>query len=206
MQWFRRLAEVPKVGYSGSPGVDRKKLPGYNASPRLENYEFDGKRHESFWWPLPNGGTSASPARSWQTAPRKGESPAQTELRQLYETLELPGTISDYHFAIQSYVEKLWSLFINREQLAASNLIEPLCWLDIRLVEAFPDDFKTDFGDSTSYYAIRALGILIRLYEQEGYLYEALDVAQRAVKLDQEHKALEKLQGRIAQLEAEVAN
>jgi hypothetical protein len=47
---------------------------------------------------------------------------------------------------------------------------------------------------------------LVNLYENEGYLKEALEVARRAGRFNQAHHYFESLQERIARLEAEDAN
>ncbi len=96
-KWYRRLAEVPRIGYEPDPSIDRTKLPGHDAVPRIHRYEFDGKQHESLDWPMKDGTTSASPSQSWETKPRRGESECKTTLRQVRESLELPGKLSDYH-------------------------------------------------------------------------------------------------------------
>ena len=45
--WFRRLADVPKLGYQGNPDIDRSSLPHHNAQPEIQAFTMDGKRHES---------------------------------------------------------------------------------------------------------------------------------------------------------------
>lgn len=203
MKWYRRFADVPKVGYPGSPGVDRTKFPGHNSVPKIEVFRFDGERHESMIWPLPNGSTSASPAATWQTSIRPGETSAQTALRRLLEALELPGTLSDYHFAIQSCCDQLWNQDTRRAEAWVYPVIENLCWLDIHLVEAFPDVVRAENAAGPLFYRVTGFWTLIFLYRQEGYLYEAYDVAKRATKFDQHQKEFEELKERIAQLEAE---
>jgi hypothetical protein len=47
---------------------------------------------------------------------------------------------------------------------------------------------------------------LIAIYEQEGYLYEALQVAEIAAQFNQQLPALERIKSRIANLEAEEAS
>ncbi len=204
MKWYRRLAEVPKVGYKGSPQIDRTKLPGHNSVPKTEVYKFDGKRHESMIWPLPDGSTTASPAASWDTVPRSDETIARTTLRRLMEALELPGTPSDYHFAIQSCCDRLWSVDIRRSEAWVYSVIEKLCWLDIRLIEAIPDIVRSENSNGPAFYRVTGFWTLISLYRQEGYLYEAFDVAKRATSFDQHHKEFEDLKERIKELEDEV--
>ena len=202
VQWYRRLADVPGVGFEGSPGVDRARLPGHAAVPQIEKTRVNGKRLEMVTWP---GRTSASPAQSWQSKSKKGETPAQAALRQMYEALELPGTPSDYHFAIQGCCNQLldWKTRHNEEWVYAE--AEQLCWLDIRLIEAHPEAVSYDQEGKTKYARVIAFATLINLYEQEGYLFEALEVARKAVKFDQQLSSCEELERRIAALEAEYA-
>src|SRR5438128_2270202 len=101
-RWFKRLADVPDVGYPGSPGIDRRTLLGHDDQPKLEVWsDLDGRQHEWLNWPLrgvPDGSTSASPA-SEHARELEDDASAEGILRNLYEALELPGTLSDYHFA-----------------------------------------------------------------------------------------------------------
>ena len=50
---------------------------------------------------LEGGSTSASPAHGYAFGSSEGIAPCE-ELRRLEETLELPGELSEYHFAIQN--------------------------------------------------------------------------------------------------------
>lgn len=151
-KWFRRLAEVPGVGYEGSPSVDRSQLPGHDATPKIERYNYDGERHVSVMWPMKDGSTSASPAHRWETKPRRGETEAQTALRQLRETLELPGTLSDYHFAIQHCHDALRG--DAREEPWVLEEVERLCWLDIRLIENYPQTITNEYGGDRTYFGV----------------------------------------------------
>lgn len=204
VRWFRRLAEVPGVGYAGNSSVDRRRLPGAHARPEVHTYEFDGKRHTSLSWPSSDGSTSASPAKSWTSPPRRGEQESDAALRQLHEALELPGGLSDYHFAIQQCCEVLWQHRLQTPQVLQA--LEELCLLDIRLIESYPEIIRFENRDTTVQYAtVRAYGILIRLYEREGYLHEALDLAKREGRFrpDETRAHVEELQRRIAALSEE---
>ena len=203
-KWFRRLAEIPGVHYETPQTINRFSLPDYNLVPELHEFEFDGKRHESLSWRTREGSTSASPANRWRTEPRLDESPAQTALQQLFETFELPGIASDYHFAIHHCNETLWKQ--RRQEPWVLEQIERLCWLDIQLLEACPEAISFDREGETQYANVDAFHRLINLYEDDGYLKEALEVARRAVRFNQAQNYFESLQERIAQLEAEGAN
>ena len=80
-KWYRRLAEVPHIQYEPDPSIDRTKLPGHDAVPRIHRYEFDGKQHESLDWPVKNGTTSASPSQSWETKPPEGRKRMQNNFK-----------------------------------------------------------------------------------------------------------------------------
>ena len=203
MEWFRRFADVPNVGYIGNSAIDRQSLPGYNAVPK-DFASATGKEYDILTWP--NGTTSPASVRG--AAPAFGTeafftNSAHKSLQRMYEALELPGTLSDYHFVIQNCCQQLWDYHMRRKDPWVYNEIEKLSWLDIRLVEAYPEIVKFNGNDGTVYATIVAFSFLISLYKQEGYLHEALDVAKRAVKFDQLHYVLEELMQKVSMLEAE---
>ena len=204
VKWFRSFSEVPGVGYKGNPSLYRPQLPEHATLPKSGSSEIAGVHRDYLSWPLlfGTGTTSASPVKQWTTQPRSGESPAQTRLRQLYEVLELPGELLDYHFTIQGCCSELWKL--RREEPWVLAELERLCWLDIRLIQAYPDiaQVKNERG----FLVITTLQHLIALYEQEGYLYDALQVAEIAAQFNQQGLALEQIKSRIANLEAEEAS
>jgi hypothetical protein len=203
-KWYPRLADVPKLGYEGSPGVDRTRLPGFDLKPRLERYEWDGKIRESLSWPMKNGSTSAAPATQLQSSPLPGETPARTALRHCHEALELPGTLSNYHFIIQGAHEVIWKH--RRRELWVIEETERLCWLDLRLIQAHPEAVtfhEYSKGEGTNYPHVLAFHRLISLYETEGYLREAQEVAELAVRFNQLPRELERLKEKVEALDAE---
>ena len=203
MQWYARLAEIPGISYPGSPGVQRTRLPGHDLKPDVQRYDFDDRRREFLSWTHRDGtSSSASPAKNWETQPLPDSAPPQAILQHLYEVLELPGVASDYHFAIQGCFERLWGQ--RRTHPWVMGEIEKLCWLDIRLLEALPDTLHYEQTDGTSFYA-RSIAFerLIQMYERNGYLAEALDVAQRATRFHADDTILKPLRERLARLEAE---
>jgi len=204
VKWFRSFSEVPGIGYKGNPSVYCPQLPEHATLPKSGSYEIAGVRHEYSSWPMlfGTGTTSASPVKQWTTHPRSGESPAQTRLRQLYESLELPGEFLDYHFAIQGCCSELWRLRLEEPWVLAE--IERLCWLDIRLIQTHPDIVQVK--NEREFLLITTMQHLIAIYEQEGYLYEALQVAEIAAQFNQQLPALERIKSRIANLEAEEAS
>jgi hypothetical protein len=201
-EWFRRLADVPGVGYTVDARVKRSTLAGHDAVPKLSNYVFEGKRLESLMWSTANGETSQSPASlhaSGLSQPRTAQSTGAL-LQRLCEVLALPGTTSDYHFAIQSCIGELWKRrYQEPEQLSE---IERLCWLDIRLIEARPEAITFERGGESHFFSVAAFGYLIDLYRNEGFLHEALNVAERGVRLNQKTPVAE-LRERLARLNAE---
>lgn len=201
VKWFRSFSEVPDIGYQGNPGLYRPPLPEYATSPQSGSSEIAGVRRDYLSWPVlfGTGITSASPVKQWSTQPRSGESPAQTRLRQFFEVLELPGELLDYHFAIQGCCAELWRL--RREEPWVFPEIERLCWLDIRLIQTYPDIAQVK--NEREFLLIMTMQYLIALYEQEGYLCEALQVAEIAAQFNQQLPALERIKSRITTLEAE---
>jgi hypothetical protein len=207
VDWFTRLADIPNVGYPGSPGVNRSRLPGHNVKPRVEVHVFDGQQRESLWWPSPGGGSSASPVNQYLSeASRNKDEPSETVLKRLREALELPGEPPDYHFAIQSCVGELWSWKRRRAEPWLLAEIEQLCWLDIRLIEALPETIAYEQRGEQRYYAVTTFDHLIQLYEREGFLQDALDVARRAARFNPDYPKVQELEQRVAQLAAETTS
>lgn len=199
VEWFRRLADVPGVSYVGSSTVDRTKLDGHDLEPEVQEFEFDSKARRSLSWPLEGGSsTSASPVHRRAFSESKA-SPA-TELRRLEETLELPGKLSDYHFAIQGACQRVFDG--RRQDFALLGEVERLCWLDVSLIEAYPEVAEYEPG---KFFRVVGYELLMRLYEGEGYFAEALEVAERSALLGQEHSLdrAQRLRKRLAELEAE---
>lgn len=199
VEWYRRLADVPRVSYTGSSTVDRTKLDGHDFEPERREFEFGGKVHRSLYWPSKEGGsTSASPVH--QRAFGGDKASARVELRRLEETLELPGELSDYHFAIQGTVQRVFDE--RRQDFSLLEEVERLCWLDIALIEAHPEVAEYEPG---KFYRVVGYELLMRLYEGEGYFAEALEVAERSARLGQEYSLdrAERLRTRLAELKAE---
>jgi hypothetical protein len=206
-EWFPRLADIPNVNYAGSPGVNRKRLFGHNATPQIAVSTFEGKRRESVWWPSRTGETSASPVTQHVSeSTQRTDEPSAVLLQQLREALELPGQPIDYHFAIQSCIEELWKWKRRRAEPALLAEIEQLCWLDIRLVEALPHIIAYEHRGEQQYYSITAFHHLIELYEREGFVAEALGVARRAARFAPTYLAqVQAFEQRLAELAAETA-
>lgn len=196
--WYRRLADIPGVGYAGSPGINRNRLSEHDAIPDVHRYTFEGAPSESLSWKIHNGETSASPANRHQASLRRGETPLQMKLRHMREAIELPGTIADYHFIIQQAIDELWHN--RRQEPWILEEFEQLCWLDIRLVTRSLKEFQREDGSLLVIYAIRYLQTL---FEQEGYIREALDLAEFAITLGADVDIARQLRERVALLDEE---
>ncbi len=199
--WFPRFAEIPGIKYEPPKSLDFSYLPDRGKVPEVSYYNFDGKRHKSMMWNYGATSSSASPAKEWKTTPRAGENEAKTLLRQLYETLELPGTLSDYHFALQNTHDEL-NNYSGQESWVLSE-IEKLCRLNIQLFEKHPETITYETDEGIRYFGVTAFHRLISIYENEGYLREALEVARIAARFNYGKEAIEELEGRIKLLESE---
>jgi hypothetical protein len=200
-KWFARLADVPSLGYRGHPNVDRRRLPGHDTRPRVDRFDFDGTLHSSLNWPTAEGSASQSPVSARCSFDDPRHATAVDVLRQIYEALELPGTAADYHFALLRSYEVLWSRF--REQPDLLPELEQLLLLDIALVEARPDILQMGGENETFWAGVPAFHHLVRLYEREGYLEDALAIARRGAPLRQGGDDLRRLEQRVATLSAE---
>lgn len=177
--WYRRLADIPDIGYPGDIEIHRS-LKAANVTPRIERYDFDGRQQEFLSWGTPDGTSSGSPVHGMAFGSFDGETPAKTRKRVL-SGLELPGTPSDYHFLIQSAHEHLWG--IRREHPDQYPMIEWLCQLNLRLLEVEPATLWA--GDDAGSGFLRALAFdrLLSLYATEGFETEMLETARRISNL-----------------------
>jgi hypothetical protein len=202
MEWFRRFGDIPSLDYNGSPTPDRTKLAGHDAVPEVVTFEIDGKNRQSLSWRQAHGSGSASPAQLHGGGETK-DAPTAKVLLNLMEALELPGVPSDYHFLIQGCAEGLWTR--RREEPEVYEIVEKLFSLDIRLIEARPNCVMIEYSEESTFFRVIAFQRLIDLYEREGFLREALDVALRANNFKQGEGYVERLRERIAAVEAEDA-
>jgi hypothetical protein len=199
-KFFPRLAAVPGVAYSGLPDIDREKLPGAKAKPRTQTSSYDGRVDSFVMWDTGDGGsTSQSPAAQRASAERDTGAPSDV-LRSVYEALELPGTAGDYHFALLHAYESLRKHCRSNPDLLVE--FERLCLLDVSLIQARPEAIMRG-TDEKSRVAVPAFHYLIRLYEREGFLADALVVAKRAAAFGQGDVEQNRLTERIQELEAE---
>lgn len=203
--WYPRLADIPSIGYVTPAGIDRRKLPKHDLEPQIESYEFDGVRRRYLLWKKVEGQTSQSPAAEW--GQWSDDSRALTTpdlLRRLHEALELPGRPSDYHFAILPVYGQLWQR--RREEPDVLPEMERLCLLDVALLEKMAEiPHKVGGRDIEPPLQSPAFLNLVRLYERNGFLDDALAIAKRGAALGACPGEVERLIERIASLQAEDA-
>ncbi len=200
-EWYVRFGDIPGVEYSMPPGIDARRLPGFGLTPEVQRLVFDGVERVSLSWPTRDGTTGQSPAAGHAISEQ--ELDGAGTLRNLAESLELPGDPSDYHFAIQQILGRLWHL--SKDDPGLLSDLERLAWLDLSLTRAEPAFFYSDRDGTRQWYRFTGLGLLIRMYEREGAWNEALEVARIAYnEFGQEPKKFADLSERVAALHAEV--
>src|SRR5207245_3306124 len=105
--------------------------------PNISTYSINGKSRVSVMWDMGNGGsTSQSPAAAWGNFGPM-DIPWPAVLRRLFEALELPGSVSDYHTAIWRTFDALWDR--RRQDPDILPELERLCLLDLKLMELLPE-------------------------------------------------------------------
>lgn len=202
-EWFRGIGDIPGMVYRTNSRVSRASLPGIDAHPEVRSYtSYDGVVRESLWWPTHEGESGVPPARTWMSEVGTSELSTEALLQRLYESLELPGTASDYHFSIQGTVDTLWSR--RRDEPAVRATIEELAWLNIRLIQGYPAAVTYESPDGPSFYGITSFGRLVSLYEREGAWRDALAVSDIALQFNMSIDR-ETLAARVEALDAEVA-
>jgi len=200
-KWFPRLADVPRVGFVGSPGVDRSRLAGADAVPTVTTYKNLGTTYRSVMWKTSSGESSARPAQ--QHAQQGAEqSTVDGLLRVTWEALELPGELLDYHFALQSAVTFLWQK--HRRNANALAAAEVFARLDLQLLSKHPQEFRIDRDDTGSgFFHVSTFGPLLTILEREGAWRDALAVAEQAVAIGQKTARRDVIAARVAELDAE---
>jgi hypothetical protein len=200
---YTRLSDIPGVGYETPPGIDRRTLPNHDLRPNISTYSFDGKPTISVMWDAGNGvSTSQSPAMAWVNAAYR-EPLWPDMLRMTFEALELPGNAYDYHSAIRQASNALWER--RRQDSDILPELERLCLLDLRLAETLPELVRPTEERLPYFVHLPAVGYLIRLYEREGFIAEALAIGRRGVALGQDPAEVERLEACLRELEAEDA-
>jgi hypothetical protein len=170
--WYPSFGEIPGLSYVTPDFVDPARLRRSSVRPEIHRYKgADGNEFVAATWP---GGTSQSPASGHIVFDLVAK--LDTLRRRAAEALELPGTASDYHFALMGAADVIHSR--RREATWALEEVERLCWLDVRLIELRPDDNESDLN--LRQVGQRCFNHLLSLYQREGYWLEALQVTDRA--------------------------
>ncbi|NRQ38775.1 hypothetical protein HII36_44175 [Nonomuraea sp. NN258] len=193
-QWYARMADIPGIGFAGSPDVDRSRLPGAHVRPEQER----GSRY--LFWPTPDGGTSSSPAHGRAFADTR-DMTADRLVRWVWEGVELPGIPSDYHFLLQNAVKQLWSQ--RRRAPEGLRFVEGFAALDLGLAEAAPYAVAVDEQDLSKGFArLTSVEIWMKLLAAEGALHDASAVSRRATRFGDAYRDQD-LDAKLAALEAE---
>lgn len=190
--WFPSFDAIPGVTWEPLVPIERGKLRGLEAHPRVERMQgFDGRTYQRVEWLTPSGAElseeSGSPAALHQ---RKlefdRELAPRTIAKAISEMLALPGTRSDYHFGMLSAWGALHGA--HRRDPRAFGWIEALCLVDISLMEqgpelVFAEDHWSDLEDRGGYPVVPAFHQLSSLYQREGFLAAAVDIEKRCAAL-----------------------
>ncbi|MFF1322411.1 hypothetical protein ACFVZZ_23710 [Streptomyces chartreusis] len=188
--WFERLAAVPGVRFTGSPGVVRDSLRAARVRPK-ESYG-------SLMWPSAEGSTSATPASRHVPVEASGAG----LVTRVWEALELPGEAMDYHFVLQGAVDRLWSG--RRAYPEGLALLEGFALLDLELMEAAPQAISFDSGPvPATFVHVTSVPRLVMLLEREGAFTEALGVARRLGRFGQGEDAVARLSEKLGALTVE---
>ncbi|MFC4118966.1 hypothetical protein [Nonomuraea zeae] len=188
------MADILGIGFTGSPDIDRSRLPDAHVRPRQER----GSRY--LYWPTPEGGTSASPAHRRAFADTK-HMDTNGLVRWVWEGVELPGIASDYHFLLQGAIKQLWS----RRRSAPEGLqfVEVFAALDLGLIEAVPHAVAIDEADPAQGFArLASVEVWMKLLETEGALRDAVAVSRRAQRFGESYRRAD-LEAKVAALDAE---
>lgn len=199
VDWFQRFGDIPGVSYTPLIAVNRGRLPHVKDRPEVHTNGYSGR--PTLWWPGAGGGTSASPTQRRGTARPYDEMTTDQIVRHVAETLELPGEPVDYHFAIQNPATALWQR--RKIEPTVLTMVERLSRLDVELVVARPDLAATEHAGDRSYFQILTFGYLLTLYEREGALRDALDVAEIAVRFQQQQSRRDDLAARLNGIDEE---
>lgn len=124
----------------------------------------------------------SSPLLTNTVEARPCETGQDAHARLLRERLAAPGTVSDYVLAIAAYLEALW--VARREMPEALEEMEHNFRLGLTLIELHADELSKWGHDGSPRPLIWPFRQMCLVYEREGYLHEALDVAERAARLN----------------------
>lgn len=178
-EWFPSFSAIPGIVWTPLVSVDRAKLEGVDAVPR--------KRWESLdyvEWASPDDGIiggSRSPAAHRAEKLQRGMSmSAKAIAKTISESLDLPGTRSDYHFALLGAWRALEEVRSDDPNVFGSQ--ETLCLADIQLMEqgvalVFSESHWNIQDDPQL--AGAAFELLVTLYSREGFVAAAVEIEDR---------------------------
>jgi hypothetical protein len=186
--WYRRLADVPELGYESIGEVDRGSLPRRDHEPRrllrvgLVQW-FAAASTEEYGDPAP---VLAHIDHGYKLLP-------DVYLRTAAEALELPGTTADYHAALSIILDQLDRHLPGDHFLAA---ILTLADVDIRLCRANPGLLHFSDEDLPR----GGVSALYRLSLAEGFADDAsalIDIAEGLAGPDDRKTGLVVQRGRL---------
>ena len=211
--WFRRLWDIPSLGALPPTDVNREKLPGHDLVPEVRRYRWEDQTETvvvSWGW------VQAPPSSGDDHEDEQGETDRDAPCHEhmaplfddpdcsadrllvgLWESMELPGKAEDYHWQLEQARERLLSKRLSCPSLV--DAFETVLWLDFRLVLARPDIVLRRSPEDGREVLLRVDMIdgLIGLYETEGYLREAIEVAELAQRFPGQEAKLADLQARL---------
>jgi len=120
-----------------------------------------------------------------------------TLVQAVWEALELPATPEDYYRIIEAAIERLQRRVLDEPEVL--NSIEPLAWLQLQLLVSIPHVVVHD----GYVWSVVAFETLVRLYEDEGFVADAMKVAEMAGKFGTGEGQRELLRARIDAIRSE---
>lgn len=199
MAWYESLSRIDGVKYEAPEWVDLSVVASLKSlRPQVLDLGQDfGEDRESLMWPMGGEGTtSQAPAGQWAVRLNDAKEMSTEELLAcLHQAFSLPGEPQDYHFAMLTALKELWRR--RKDDPTSFKALEELSWLDIHLIKTLPETVRDPYDKV--YYQVPSFDYLVRLYEQQGALHEAIEVAEIAVKYDQLQDKLVKLQDKLGE-------
>jgi hypothetical protein len=191
--WYPRLADVPDISFAGSPSVDRRRLSRAVMRPSVSEW--------GLTWEDSSQMSSASPA-SEHIEEQLDSLPTDELVLKTWETLELPGVLSDWHFVLQNAAQTLWRR--RKTEPSALAACEEFARIDVELAAAYPRQFMIDAADPTrGYLSILTFDVLIKLYRAIDALPQALNIAKTAAAFKADR--YDKIAGELSAVLAEDA-
>ncbi len=195
-QWFPRFGDIPEIEYRCPVEIDTTTLPQHATHPGRNGF-----------WPVtdvPGSSTTASPARQrFNQLAQQSPDPNASQYRAA-EALELPGYLTDYALILSRAIAELWVLRARAGWIPEA--LERWCRLGFRLAAIYqenPSAFAETLFDSPG---VVGASTLIELYSREGYLLEAIEIAEHAASLGYQAPELDSLKMRLDNIRHEHVN